>query len=1148
MQKATRRVWSILLVCFILLTMLPAGAWAADDVKEVADSGALIDAFAKGGEIQLTKDIDMSLGKNDTDAFILEVKSGNGVVLDLNGHTLSYSTTKFQNDTGVFFNVYEESSLTIKDTVGKGHVTIHETYTGAKDSTPMMKPVQVRAKGTFILESGVIENTNPDFAAANVIANYGTLLIKGGEIKGVSCVQNVAPVAGGGTMWKGLKATCTISGGKLTGVPATTAQALKEAGRDTNGAIGASYGATIMGAGAPGGDLSKVDNSLVTLNIDGGEIRAAQAVGTNASSGRYAGFTIRVTNGVLEGTNDGTGMYLPGVGETYISGGEITADQAIRICAGTLNITGGTITGTALSDNTDLVPGGSGGTPGVIVVGKASDGYVGNIEVNISENAVIQNTASGEGVKPTIVVSDKNMSGNNTQTITGMDGKPIPDATYTYDKTSISVNVEGVKIKGDVVKISSLDSKDPSNSGGNVSLNLTNAVIDGNLINNSTSTGISMEGGSVKDIKNSNKGSITVNQAKVSGEVSNTGKGDDKGQITLIGCETTATNKPGENITVISAVRENEIVSTNGKTYTGLATALQEALQEAKPGDTLYLGKGTFTATADNQFVINKNAVTLVGQGEETVIDAGKYRVDGQAGFVVQADNVTIKKVKIVADTPSGEKATSDALKFALKNDNGTCRVLEGGRVENVTLSSETGHGLNIHGVDGMVVDGVTVKKAGKLSMAISSSPDVYISNTSTVETSWGGAPFDIGIMHNGNDSNNYLKVTHVTFGEGNNFANDGTFYSEYRTDASLGSAQGQFKYENADKLVYRMGDTYVYTIQTPPAALIRDGQDPLYYKSLDAALEDVTNGDIVQLSEDYTNNGETPLVIHEGVKLIGVKNDKGEYPSITGEVEMENESSIQKVDLSAAEITVEEGALADLSNNYWGGEPQENEGATVYPYYQDEDMTVSQGEPAPEEPDDDQGGGNIVPSIDRGDGIGTRLPMADEDDTPSVTGFESDTKADLTVNGRYQFRITSLDGHTPVLTVNNSNFTVTLASRSGNDYFYVITCAGTPGSTAAVSVDGKYLLTATVGGSASGVVSDTTHPFTVAQGGTYQFRLTAAARPSFAAGSASFTVEYAGQEGNDYFYKVHAVGQAGDGCGFYINGEAQPVAVATIA
>lgn len=79
-----------------------------------------------------------------------------------------------------------------------------------------------------------------------------------------------------------------------------------------------------------------------------------------------------------------------------------------------------------------------------------------------------------------------------------------------------------------------------------------------------------------------------------------------------------------------------------------------------------------------------------------------------------------------------------------------------------------------------------------------------------------------------------------------------------------------------------------------------------------------------------------------------------------------------------------------------------------------------------------------------------------------------------------------------------------------------------------------------------SGFVSDTTNDLTV--DGVYQFRLTASERPSFAAGSASFTVEYAGQIGSDYFYKVYAAGNVGDGCGFYINGEASPVAVATIA
>ena len=49
------------------------------------------------------------------------------------------------------------------------------------------------------------------------------------------------------------------------------------------------------------------------------------------------------------------------------------------------------------------------------------------------------------------------------------------------------------------------------------------------------------------------------------------------------------------------------------------------------------------------------------------------------------------------------------------------------------------------------------------------------------------------------------------------------------------------------------------------------------------------------------------------------------------------------------------------------------------------------------------------------------------------------------------------------------------------------------------------------------------------------------------AAGSPSFTVEYVGNEGRDWFFKVCAVGSIGDGCGFYINSAPEPVAVAYI-
>lgn len=192
-------------------------------------------------------------------------------------------------------------------------------------------------------------------------------------------------------------------------------------------------------------------------------------------------------------------------------------------------------------------------------------------------------------------------------------------------------------------------------------------------------------------------------------------------------------------------------------------------------------------------------------------------------------------------------------------------------------------------------------------------------------------------------------------------------------------------------------------------------------------------------------------------------------------------------------------------------------------------------------------------------DDPGSALPLApgasyqpgepsDPTQPGAPSGFVSDTTNDLKVNGTYQFRITSLDGTIPFLTVDNANFRVEFASQEGNDFFFKIHAQGAAGSTAVVSVNGVRLLTATVGGSATGVISDTTAPFTVKKGETYQFRLTASERPSFAAGSASFTVEYAGQIGSDYFYKVYAAGNVGDGCGFYINGEASPVAVATIA
>ena len=165
--------------------------------------------------------------------------------------------------------------------------------------------------------------------------------------------------------------------------------------------------------------------------------------------------------------------------------------------------------------------------------------------------------------------------------------------------------------------------------------------------------------------------------------------------------------------------------------------------------------------------------------------------------------------------------------------------------------------------------------------------------------------------------------------------------------------------------------------------------------------------------------------------------------------------------------------------------------------------------------------------------------------------GCESDTLGLVDVNGAYQFRFTSEFGTPPVVELDSESFRAELASQEGNDYFWKIYAIGSAGETCNVTVNGTCVarLTAVSAAPASGlVVSDTTAPFTVAAGGSYQFRLTADAMPSMAAGSPCFTVEYVGNEGKDWFFKVYAIGNVGDACGFYVNLAPTPVAVATIA
>lgn len=199
----------------------------------------------------------------------------------------------------------------------------------------------------------------------------------------------------------------------------------------------------------------------------------------------------------------------------------------------------------------------------------------------------------------------------------------------------------------------------------------------------------------------------------------------------------------------------------------------------------------------------------------------------------------------------------------------------------------------------------------------------------------------------------------------------------------------------------------------------------------------------------------------------------------------------------------------------------------------------------------DDGSHGSSMPSTGSGTtttpGTGTTTPGTGTSGNAQPQGCVSDTVGNFSVKGSYQYKLTSTNGQAPAVTVSNSNFRVVLASQNGKDYFFKVYAVGAVGQTCDVLVNGTKVSTVTASEVYGGVSCDTTAPFTVKKGGSYQFKLTASSKPVMAAGSSSFRVEYVGNSGNDWFFKVYAVGNAGDGCGFYVNGAPFTVAVAHI-
>ena len=154
---------------------------------------------------------------------------------------------------------------------------------------------------------------------------------------------------------------------------------------------------------------------------------------------------------------------------------------------------------------------------------------------------------------------------------------------------------------------------------------------------------------------------------------------------------------------------------------------------------TVNIAEDTYEVTGNEKLTIRRNNVTLKGAGQEkTIIDCGEYSNSGQGGIIIDADNVTIEDLTVKSTSTSGNVAAIKAT--ALEAIEGEMRLVENTVIRNVTVSSDNGHGINLHGTENAVIDGLTVEKAGKAGISLANTVNVTIENTEALSEncSWG--------------------------------------------------------------------------------------------------------------------------------------------------------------------------------------------------------------------------------------------------------------------------------------------------------------------------------------------------------------------------------------------------------------------------
>lgn len=1125
MKKKSSRIAALLLTLCMVFFGLPVAAMAEGSVVEVDTLQELTDAVnnAEDGQtIRLMNDTNL-----DTSLAITK-----SLTLDLNGK-------KITSTNGLAFAVSGNATFTIKDSSNSKDGEIKSTKKG---NCNLLKV----SSGEIIVESGNLSNE------WYVIYVYktGKATIKGGTL--TSTIASVLSTNGSpiGNDNYSAKAEMNVEGGKLVSTNDVTIY-------------------------LPAG----------TLNITGGEIVGATAVYSKCGVTNISGNPVIKGEGNkknFQHTGDGcypTGdamvveacNYPNGNPEVYISGGTFTSDHGKSVAYYQYNnnqvkkfsITGGTFS----SDVSDYVSSGyeckvdsdtqkwvvNEMTPGEMVVKPETSG-------SSSASATLDGVYTGQG---TSITTEGSSSSEDNETDVAEDATVTVDLTKENTTTSATLTVTDVA----AASLSSAPSLTVKTDAGDVTLpeDALKKVAEAGEGGNDVTVTVTKEttpadakaaytvkveanGENLLPASASDNGDITITVANPADagetleawyavqnaddnwlpvEKLESKKVDGKLAITITHLSTVILYSTTPSGSTVATVKTGNTETA----YDNFSGALDKA-NAAEDGSVITLWKGVELGLS-SALEIQKDITITSAKGKQRTITLTNGQEQDRAKMIVMSADLTLDNVALsLAPTAEGN---GDGIQMG--NDLNTP----------VTLTLKNGAELTFANNSEQSVQNAFVMPAGAGAKVIVDDSQIFAEGVDGNFSNGGIFTIQNGSTVEISNCDSYaLNVNGLTVDDSTLTITD-TKLSAIRTagkDSVVSVVNG------GEIVVENCGESLPNDSQWSYAVGVIDLGHLNNKDSRVPAILNVDKDSSITLSRNVNSNDEqidyvyltnSASYVNDG-SVTGIKQEEGlpdNYCSVIYMVKGSKNAEI-RAEISSGKITFTEPADPVVSGyrfdgwDYGSVAVTDNKDGTI-------SMTVTSGvteytaaakltkRPSSSTSDD-------TPSP------GYRLPYISE--TTGGKNFVSDTTSNLTVNGKYQFRITSTDGHKPVMTVSNANFTVELASQSGNDYFYVIRCAGAAGSTANVLVDGIHVVVATVG--TAGVVSDTTHPFTVAQGATYQFKLTSASRPTFTGNNANFTIAYVSNSGNDWFFKVTAVGAAGASTTFSANGVV--VTTATIA